>query len=191
MVHFIIENIPMNAHNFIDELSRASPSLEELESIGLPLDGALRIQGSYQCIARREPLSFPVAQNELTNLLSRWDASSLRVGMVSFLQVPIASARGVQVGFVEADLLVVSHASDEVIVVDFAAPSHLLWKAAATPHAFLEALVHASRVLAQRCVKRIAYDDFEAAQRVSAECASLAGGDAYRDFFVMLLGAEP
>ena len=95
------------------------------------------------------------------------------------------------VGVVEVDPLIIRQPGNNVVVVEDFHPTHELWRAAASPAMFLDAMAVAAQFLADCCVGKVDFDDFDTAQAAANRCATLAGGDDYRSFFLMLLGAEP
>jgi hypothetical protein len=178
----------MSATEFVAKLAEANPSVEDWTSIGLTPREANSFRRQMMCEEREAPLGL-TESNDLFALMNRWSVGHVEVGMVRFAKAPVQRRHGVQVGVVESDPLLL-HPDDELVVHERGALDHTLWPVAKSPNAFLKALVVAARFLSDRGVEKIDFDDFQAAQAAARECAQLAGGDRYYDFYCMLLGAE-
>jgi len=181
----------MTANEFVDELARAAPSLDDLMKVGMSRSQAVHFRNGFRCQKREHDAASERAHNELLRLISLWDASTVKVGMVSFFPAPVIVEDGIQVGSVEVDPLIIFADGEEVIVTEFGVHNHLLWPASESGERFLDALIFASKFLGDSCVRKIDFNDFDAARAAATECTTLAGGARYHDFYLMLLGAEP
>lgn len=179
----------MDADAFARELAAAAPTLAALKKAGIKGKLATEMVGSYRCEKRPTPLTEPAGSDALLELLRGWDLSRIEVGMVRFTGTHADPSGAIHVGVVEADPLV-TLPTGEIVVHELGANGHVLWRAAESGSAFLDALVRAARFLAQRTIEAIDFEDFEAARAAATECATAAGGKAYQNFYVMLLGAE-
>jgi hypothetical protein len=177
----------MAPKEFVARLAALSPSLEELERLGLSLSGANDFRSRYVCPRRPEADG---EGNEVLALLQGWDLSKVRIGMVGFRRRTKSLPGRVCIGYVEADPLVVIHATSEVQVEELHTEGHVLWEAAKDGAALLDALLAAAEFLTARALCKIDFEDNEAAKAAAARCVTLAGGERYRDFYSMLLGAE-
>ena len=180
----------MNASDFVNVLSASAPSFKSLCSLGLNDTEAESIRATHFCVLRNTPTQ-NLATNELTELVTRWDTNKVEIGMVWLRGIPtLYQNRGLQVGSVEVDPLIITDNDSEVIVEEDRVPGHLLWKAARSPGQFLDALALAAKFLSDRTVGAVDFDDLDAAKAAANKCAVLAGGDEYAGFYFMLLGAE-
>jgi hypothetical protein len=178
----------MRASEFVSSLAAAAPSVEDYKKIGLSTKEATDFRKSYFCEQRKTPLTL-AESNELFALMNRWNAGTVEIGMVCLANSPAKMSQGVQVGVVEADPLLI-HADDEMAVHELGTLDHVLWPVAKSPNEFLKALAVAAKFLSDRGVEKIDFEDFDAAKAAANQCASLAGGKQYYDFYSMLLGAE-
>src|SRR5207302_5729854 len=119
----------MTPSEFVNKLAEVAPSLSELERLGLSRSEAVSIRNGYICTRRDTPLSIPES-NELTALMKYWDTSTVEVGMVRMLEMPVETERGLQIGLVEDDPLVAASASGELFVEERGTRGHLLWRVA-------------------------------------------------------------
>jgi hypothetical protein len=177
----------MTVSEFVSKLAAAAPCIEELQKIGLSETEAMAFRKSSFCEPRDVPLGIPEA-NELFTLMNLWDLSAIEIGMVSLASAPAETPEGVRVGCVEADPLGM-HADGELVVYEMGVPGHMLWPVAQSPNTFLKALAVAASFLGDRVVGKIDFEDFDAARNAARQCAALAGGERYDDFYSMLLGA--
>jgi hypothetical protein len=79
---------------------------------------------------------------------------------------------------------------NQVAVAEFGSKTHFLWPVAANGEKFLDALIPVATFLSKRAVGEIDFDDVGSARAVAEKCISLAGGDKYSAFYIMLLGAD-
>lgn len=135
---------------------------------------------------RRQALQLDTSHDGLLELLKYWDLSDLRVGMITFLSEPTIAHDKIQVGEVEADLLYSDGTSHRLFVEELHHPGHRLWDVAGNGEQFLDALIYSRVFLKRRGSGQIAYDDLETAKATAIECGLLAGGDRFRDFYLML-----
>lgn len=179
----------MNASDFVNELSINARSIESYVASGLSRSDAKDLRSRYICV-QRSYRSTKVSSNELFELYDGWDVSKVEVGMIRFTGICFEYPLGTEVGQVEADPLILLP-SNELVVMEYASNGHLLWEVARTPGDFLAAVAAAAKFLNERGCGLIDYNDFGLAQVTAVRCAELAGGNKYRDFYYMLLGAFP
>lgn len=179
----------MTPIEFVKSLADAAPSVAALQGVGLSEAEAMNFRAGFLCEKRQSSSPVP-AVNDLLGLMNNWDVSQVEVGMVRLLGSPVALSRGTQVGMVEADPLIISNPTGEMVVEEAGANGHVLWYAAQNAGQFLDALVTAARFLSDRTVGVVAFDDISAASSVAQDCTTRAGGDKYSTFYLMLLGAE-
>ena len=125
--------------------------------------------------------------NALVDLITRWNSDQIEVGMVRLLPDPIQTPFGVQVGTVEADPLIVS-ADGEVVGRELGAENHIIWHVAADASKCLDALLAAAKSFTVLGPIDESTEMQALAKKAAAECAALAGGQKYKNFYEMLLG---
>jgi hypothetical protein len=175
----------MTAEEFVVELAKSAPALEDLLEQGLTQKAARAFRRSLTPKKRAVPGRAPKGAGEVGRLLTSYDCSAIEVGMVRFGAAPARRGGGWEVGLVEADHLVVDSKSGALEVLERGHSTHVLWRCAATGEAFLGALARAAAVLSQRAVGEVPK---RALVKHVRECAALAGGDEYEAFFKMLVG---
>jgi len=179
----------MTPFEFARSLADAAPSVAALQSVGLSRAGAMNFREGFLSSKREAPLGIS-ASDEIRKLMNEWDVSHVEIGLVRLLGSPIPLEHGAQVGVVETDPLVVLSGSGELLVEELDTNGHVLWHVAENSGRFLEAILAAAKMLGDRAIGAVDYDDMEAARRDAQECAKLAGGAKYLDFYLMLFAAE-
>jgi hypothetical protein len=185
-----MKDIGMELDDFVLALAESAPSIADLEKCGLSKEQALDFAKSFLCVKRERPWPVVSGSNQLLELLRRWDLRKVEIGMVRFPDPPTEQLGYVCVGRVEVDPLVILPGTEEIAVHELGSKEHLLWLVAKSGSTLLDALIVAARFLAQRTVGTIDFDNFKAARLVATECATVAAGEKYSDFYKMLLGAQ-
>lgn len=179
----------MDASQFAEHVIRVTPSVEQIMSTGLSRDDAIKVANRAQYKRRSRPLDLEES-NQVLALLKHWDLSKLEIGMISFLDQPHFEDGSVHIGEVEADPLLVALDTGAICVEELGTGGHLLWRVAGDDEKFLDALAAAYQFFKDRLLDTIDWSDTKIARRFAEKCASLAGGDEYLTFYLMLLGGE-
>jgi hypothetical protein len=177
----------MDSKCFAGGLARLAPSEQELEKAGLTPGQIRDFRNSFIC--REQPRSTNSELPLECDALEGWDFSSVIVGMVRFVERSRELNGSLQVGYVETDPLLLVPMTHEIHVEERDHPGHILWLVALSFSSLLDALLPAADVFAKRAVSTIDFEDTDAARKVAERCTSLAGGNLYRNFYLMLLGA--
>lgn len=186
---FILQGkVKLDATQFVRQLANAAPSPYDLERHGLTGEQADAFIRTFRCVKRDRPMTQPMGSSPMLELLRNWDLSMVQVGMVRFPSQRYEPPGMIGIGCVEVDPLVIQP-NGEIVVYELGTNQHLLWRVARNCSTFLEALVIAAKFLGKLAISGC-HDDFGSAQSVASECASVAGGERYSDFYKMLLGAE-
>lgn len=180
----------MNVAAFLKQLAEAAPSPSDLESSGFTSEQSAEFIKSYHCVRRDRPPPEPSGSDPVLVLLRNWDLSTVEIGVVRFPGPPSQRSGKICIGCVEADPLVLLPNGGEIVVHELGTVDHQLWRVARNGSTVLDALVLAARFLGKRVVGAIALENHEAARLAALQCASAAGGEAYMDFYKMLLGSD-
>lgn len=175
----------MNAEEFVNKLKLCAPREDELRLAGISDNMVSELRRSYGCHIGTS-LNDGQVSDELLRLLIRFDCGDVVIGAIRLKSGTDIRARPIVVGSVEADPICYDPTSGEVAVFDHGAPDHLLWRCAQSGGEFLDALVTAACFLG----KRMTQSDTTGACATASSCASLAGGDAYENFYKVLLGCD-
>lgn len=174
---------------FVEKLKALAPSASDLEKSGFSREEAARLVESFICVKRKCPLPILNGSDQLLQLLRQWDLSKVEIGMIRFPEPPTQVEEKVFIGSVEADPMVIQCSTGEIAVQESGTKEHVLWPVAKNGSMLLDAMLIAARFLEMRGSGEIDFDDDNAAQSVALECAAATGGNAYLDFYKMLLGA--
>jgi hypothetical protein len=180
----------MQPATFVKQLAAMAPSTSDLEESGLSREFAREIAESFVCVKRARPLEAPKGADAALELLRGWDLSNVEIGMVRFPDPPSGEPQGICIGCVEADQLVIHQKTGEVLVYEYGAKGHVLWRVSRTGSKLLDALINTARFLEEKGSDESNNQDPKMAHRVALECATAAGGTEYLEFFEMLVGAE-
>ena len=178
----------MNASEFLLVLSGCAPSIENLSRFGYPPGIVAEFHGSY--FAKSRAGQEAIADDPLLDLVTRYDASSITIGMVKFSARPFESEIGWIVGNDEAELILIERESGEVQVRETGKEWYVASRCAATSAKFLDSMALVA-CFSARCLVDPELDaDNEGKRHRAAKCAALAGGEQYLAFYENALGVR-
>lgn len=175
----------MDTDDFAKQLAASAPSKSALARAGLGPTETETFARTFRCV--RQEVTNPEEGWE-SGFWDGWDLGDVEIGMIRFLSSPVVRGNVVHIGFVEADPLLVDYESGSVFAEEMSHPGHTLWRVAKNREMLLDALVCAAEFLSKRGVGEIDFDDDPASRACARSCASLAGGDEYLPFYLMLVG---
>lgn len=171
----------MEADQFVEALWACAPDIEQLKATGIPSEVAQRFRDAHLCRKKTEAVRYC---DPLLDLISRYDASTVEIGMILLGSSVVKTDRNWQVGEVEADPLVIDKATEEVQVEELYTNGHILSRCAESGGKFLDALLLAASF--QRYNR--GPGDQDRAYEEAESCALAAGGEVYRRFYLHLFG---
>lgn len=175
----------MDADRFCTELWLAAPEAARLVDAGLSPAQAEKFRLSYRCIEKKGAIS--EFEDPLLDLITRYDISSIEIGMIRFASLAARSNQMWTVGKVESDPIILDSVSGELVVKDLHDKGHILWHCAFGSDRFLDALIPVARFLATCTWDLALLENQQEACKVADDCAILAGGSAYLNFYQMLV----
>ncbi|MCY2987563.1 MAG: hypothetical protein NTY19_06830 [Planctomycetota bacterium] len=164
----------MDADQFAARLRDLAPPLDHLQEQGFTVAEAIGIRRGFECILRTE-VSGPVHRDPIVDLLSRYDATGLEIGLIAFASHVEDRGNKLYFGEAESDYLVIDKATGRVQVLDHAKPDHVICECAETSERFFDALI-------------AGLDVASLGDRSLGQCVNLAGGQRYRAFYADILG---
>jgi len=179
----------MTANQFAEALRVCAPPAEKLRQLGVSSGGIERTLAGYFSKLRPDS-STTQGKEPLIDLIENYDLSKVDIGSIRFDSIVERTGPKWRIGTFASDLLVVDPQSGEIQVEEFPSAGHLLWECAESGSKFLDALVLAARFLGCCSWDVELYDDQAAHKRVANECTIAAGGDRYRDFYLVLCGCD-
>jgi hypothetical protein len=178
----------MNADEFVLRLRTAAPSKSALATVGIVGAEAAELVESHRCQPRSNS-GAKSSSDAAIRLVKNWDASRVEIGMLRFAKDTTTVPLGIQVGQVEADPLVVRSDNGELVVVELGL-DHTLWPVAKRGDLLLDALLVCARALNENVFATDSRMRNEELRAIAAQCAQIAGGPKFHDFYLMLLGVE-
>jgi hypothetical protein len=94
------------------------------------------------------------------------------------------------IGEDESDPLYIVDETGDIICEELHVPGYVLGLVAENGSKFLDALIPAAEFLEKRGLGNISRDDRSSARQAALQCAALAGGDDYLQFYGAMLGAD-
>lgn len=178
----------MKIKEFVKALANLAPSQEKLIAMGIEDKNVMKMfQANYLGIVLNKAQA--LKEEDFLSDLENYDLSHINVGMVSFAETPQNHTDFYLIGLVEVDYLVILKRNSEVVVVDYADSTHIIWKCAATIENFLDALIECAKFFRKRAINGEEFSSMQI-KEISYEIAILAGATGYLDFYLMLLGYE-
>jgi hypothetical protein len=179
----------MTANQFAEALRACAPAAEQLRRLGLSSAGIEKNLAGYYCKLRPDS-STTQGREPLIELIENYDLSEVDIGSTRFGSTVEKRGPKWRIGTFASDLLVVDPQTGKIQVEEFPSAGHLLWECAESGSEFLDALGLAAAFLS-RCSWDVGlYDDQAAHLSVANECTIAAGGDCYRDFYLVLCGCD-
>ena len=169
----------MTADEFVKALIDCAPSTQELQELGFEGGFLERWRNSY--LPQLRIPSSPNA-NPVFDLVQRYDASVIEFTSVYFGETIEEFYHGLGFGWEEADPLVVSRETGEIIVEELGTKGFILWHCAKDASSFLDALAYFA------CATRLGIDKVQhESDAIASECGKRAGGEEYAEFFHYLV----
>ena len=171
----------MKYPEFLARVKSATPPTDFLQRYGLDAEEIETIQRAFNAAPRPSiPLGI-VMGSEIEEMVVRHNCSSLEIGGIAFLDLPLHSEHGTIVARYEADPILVL-TNGQIAMCDHAALEHQI-QCAANSEQFLEALAAFIEIIRDRTIWV-----GRCAEAIDM-CSRLAGGSDYRTFFQSLCGS--
>lgn len=180
----------MEAAEFAEKLRRCAPDTKKLEAVGLSASEAHQFLLAFQCNRSTSSNVTNSAGDSLIDLVNLYDVSTVEIGPITLVQPIVEQDQFWLVGRDEVAYVVIDKASREVLVNELDTANSVTMRCAENGDSFLSALLPAACFLGRCSYDLELYQDEEAKASQAAECAELAGGNEYLDFYNYLLGAE-
>ena len=127
-----------------------------------------------------------VSDDPVVALLNSFDVTKVEIGLIEFDNTATVRGKYTVFGKFEVDRLAID-AGGAVVLLEETADT-VTMQCAADSGRFLDAVIHIGKFLEKRSVDDALFDDEPANRVVAGECAALAGGKQYVDFYTMMLG---
>ena len=169
----------MTADDFVEALKYCAPTVAEMEANGDSSYYANQHINSYLPVIR-DPGVRDI--NPAFELIQRYDVSMIELSTVHFDETIDEFHHGLGFGWEEADPLVVSRETGEIIVEELGTKGFILWHCAKDASSFLDALAYFA------CATRLGIGKVQhESDAIASECGKRAGGEEYTEFFHYLV----
>ena len=178
----------MNETEFVNRLSLAAPTREDFNQYSLSDDYISECIDSYKFTRKETQSESFLANNSIVRLISLFDCSNAQIGNLTFLPEVIEHVEFFEIGNVELDILVIHKVTLEIEVRDHDCITYVIWPAAANADKFFDAIIVCALFFTSKIKNSsLQENDTYTLEKVN-ECAEMAGGEEYSDFYKMLLG---
>ncbi|MDO3645139.1 hypothetical protein [Mucilaginibacter sp. L3T2-6] len=174
----------MKADEFVDKLKDMAPSIEDYLKIGYSEKLANDVIKSFLIEEKEQNSNY---KDELLKLVDMYKANVFEVAIVKFNEAVIEKSNYYLVGEVEADWLILDKITGGINIIELYS-EEFLWKCASNGKNFLDALFEVNKFITKTSLDANYKEDQEDVCLMAEECAEQAGGNAYLDFYKMLLG---
>lgn len=162
----------MKAEEFVEVLRASAPEESRLRDAGLTPGEARELLRAYDCI-EREGHGLDSHSDELERLLVGFDCSRAEVGAMTFLAAPRLESRGVVIGHLEAEPIVLVP-DGRVLMFDHEGGDEPRALCASSGAHLLDGLAHLVRAGTGHAARSPA---------LCRACATMAGADPSSDFW--------
>ena len=180
----------MKADEFAENLKHCAPDVKRLEEVGLSTSEAQQFLLAFRCDEITSPTATNLTGDPLIDLVNLYDVSTIEIGPITFVQPILERDQSWLVGKDEDATLVIDKASGEIRVDELDTAGSVAMRCAKNGDRFLSALLPAACFLGKCSYDLDLGQDQEAITSQAKECAELAGGKEYLDFYNYLLGGE-
>lgn len=181
----------MNIQEFVSELKRIGPTKEEYISFGFSEGLAERLAMEYTFLPSERLIeSYDLLSDDIVRLIRNFDGTGVQIGLITFMSNVEVSDGFVYFGNVEMDVLSISKATLEVVVLDHDNLDWIIWPCAASSSHFLNALLVFADFLSYKVKNKVVEYNALEINECALLCSEKAGGEKYLEFYKMLLGYE-
>jgi len=174
----------MKAEEFVLKIKSSAPQASDYSNKGLTEQFAKNAVNSFMIDRIKNNSIF---RDELLRLIDCFDISKLKIGIVKFYDKVEIKSSYYLIGEVEADWLVIEKMTGLVRIIELYSQNDL-WLGALNGSRFLEAMLTAKQFFLKRSFDDSLFDNQEITCFIAEQCAELAGGEQFIEFYKMLLG---
>ena len=175
----------MTALDFAKALSKIELVEDDYLKAGFSKKEIQEQKQVYELIPKNKEYS--EKSNPIESLIEGYDVSRLEIGMITFNSKPIEKNGYVLFGKHEIDDLAIDQITGEIVLLE-ENMTHLMQYCAKDGSSFFDALIEMAKFLEKRAFDESLYEDEAINLAVAENCAELAGGDKYLDFYTTMTG---
>jgi len=178
----------MNQNEFVKELLTISFEDSAYMNAGLDKKFIKSNRNRYIAIKRKIPGKFNTDFNDpIISLMQEYDVKNIEIGMINFGKEPVISSDFIVFGTFELDRLAISIITKEIVMLPESLDEIGMY-CAMNGQKFLESAIFIGKFLEKRGIDDSLFDDEDANSLIAEQCAELAGGSKYLNFYRMMLG---
>lgn len=174
----------MNAEQFIEEYKKLEYSKDELMSFGASEKSYKQYSDAFKVTVVNDVVMY---SDPIIDLISRYDLEYVEIGMVTFKKQIIEVAEYYIIGNYEIEEIGISKLNGEIVNVDESREFSTM-SIAKDSESFLKSLLFAVKFFNNREKYPTLLQDEEFAEIMVNECAEIAGGSKYLEFYQFLFG---
>lgn len=177
----------MTAAEFVTALKEIPIDVDSLRNLGVSEKYIEDKINNFRLAKKvNTQLSEGYYDNPILDLLTNYDCSYLKIGMIEFKDT-IDTEDYIFFGKFEIDDLAIHRISGEIVMFELGL-DHILYYCSGSGERFLDAILIAAEFLNKRSVDDNLYQDEQLNIKMAEECGDAAGGEKYYDFYRMMFG---
>lgn len=178
----------MNQNEFVKELLTLPFEDSVYMNAGLDEKFIRKNRNRYIAMERRTLSKLNTDFNDpIISLIQEYDVKNIEIGMINFGKEIVNSSSFIVFGTFELDRLAISNITKEIVMLPESSDEIGMY-CAMNGQKFLESVIFIGKFLEKRGVDDNLYDDEDANSLIAEQCAELAGGTKYLNFYRMMLG---
>lgn len=141
------------------------------------------------CITKRSVPIKHETESEIVKLILNYNLNNFEVHYISFCNEYLdyfENANTAMIGSGGSELVHINKLTQEIELMDYIVPGHVLYKCAVDEEHFLNALAVLFKMVSERPPN--SWDDIERAKLEAYAAAEAAGGEKYEDFYLAQTG---
>jgi hypothetical protein len=178
----------MNHHEFVKELCTLPFEDSVYLNAGLDEEFIRENRNRYIAVERRTPGKSNTNFNDpIISLIQEYDVKNIEIGMINFGRKIAKHSSFIVFGTFELDRLAISIITKDIVLLPESSDEIGMY-CAMNGQKFLESAIFIGKFLEKRGIDDNLYDDEDANSLIAEQCAELAGGSKYLNFYRMMLG---
>ena len=174
----------MKAEKFISELNNIPLSIKAMNVEDVTEDYLSSLINDYSVSKRHKIVR---NENPLIDLVKNYEVRNLEIGLICFDEEPELINNYLFFGKLEIDDLAIDINSGKIVLIENGS-NNVIYHCAENGDKFLDALILLVNFLEVRAVDDSIYDNVFLTNKLADDCANLAGGIIYFDFYKMMVG---
>lgn len=177
----------MTAADFVTNLEQLTPTYDDFKGMKVSDEFIKKEINHYKLISKGTGTL--QINNEILTLINEFDVSNIEIGMVTLNNKIKEDNKYYFFGRFEVDNLVIEKDTGIIKLLEYEI-NHEMQVCAENSSKFLDALIVAAKHFRNCLFSDDLFDDQVEVCKVAKECADLAGGDKYLDFYKMYIGCD-